>query len=517
MIHCVDLSTIIKYLVFEKPVDHDYIHAIDFAPNKSQAKLIKTISEAMGGQDILQQTHLDSIFNEDYNIITLNINLIPNDLLTTVDVGEKDPYKQQTYAEGEKKTYKWKYRSGFAENFDAIYNEYKLYRNLKTIKLGVFGPSTVPGSLYGEDISKKLRIPFISYDSLIAEVLKKEDELGKETRKYLENEKSRMVREATEELEKLKAKKKKGIPDSINPDDYVPKLNLEMINKIFSMRLNKSDCRNKGYVLENYPTTREEASLLFVQKIPIKNEVIETIGGDKDEVNPVSPGRAATSPSPQEFQLIPRTEIMPDKVVGFIGENSLDIMTHLKQVIGEEKVEEMGVTQEIIDQKFNEWTQKQTPEINSISDFYKEYKIEIYPVNFKNYETKGKVMDYIGEKIEFTLKEPSVDEEHSLEQGLDNSMEDKQIPGQEEQNQVNQNQNDETINAALEEIKQQEQEILNQKSQALKQYITDNLLPSLTSGLIDICNNKPEDPLDYLADYLINMSQKKSTTVPKDN
>lgn len=67
------------------------------------------------------------------------------------------------------------------------------------------------------------------------------------------------------------------------------------------------------------------------------------------------------------------------------------------------------------------------------------------------------------------------------------------------------------MNVDIEEVKQQEQEILNQKSQALKQYITDNLLPALTSGLIDICNSKPEEPLDYLADYLIAISQKKST------
>lgn len=49
----------------------------------------------------------------------------------------------------------------------------------------------------------------------------------------------------------------------------------------------------------------------------------------------------------------------------------------------------------------------------------------------------------------------------------------------------------------------QEQEILNRKSQALKQYITDNILPVLTSGLIEICNEKPEDPLEYLVSALI--------------
>lgn len=103
----------------------------------------------------------------------------------------------------------------------------------------------------------------------------KDDPIGRSVKEYLTSEKDRMVKEAQEELEKLKAKKKKGIPDAVNPDDYVPKLNLEMINKIFSWRLNKSDCKNKGYVLENYPTTRGEANELFIEKIPVKNEVIE--------------------------------------------------------------------------------------------------------------------------------------------------------------------------------------------------------------------------------------------------
>jgi hypothetical protein len=35
-----------------------------------------------------------------------------------------------------------------------------------------------------------------------------------------------MVKEATEELEKQKAKKKKGLPDAINPDDVKSSHNL---------------------------------------------------------------------------------------------------------------------------------------------------------------------------------------------------------------------------------------------------------------------------------------------------
>lgn len=129
-----------------------------------------------------------------------------------------------------------------------------------------------------------------------------EDAIGKAVKDYLLAEKERMVREAQEELEKQKAKKKKGLPDAVNPDDYVPRLNLQMINQIFTWRLSKSDCKNKGYVLENYPTTKAEAIELFIEKIPIKNEVVEIM---ESENTHNESGRLALS-QPQRHPKDPR-------------------------------------------------------------------------------------------------------------------------------------------------------------------------------------------------------------------
>lgn len=56
-------------------------------------------------------------------------------------------------------------------------------------------------------------------DELIEEVMHREDEIGEEVNGYLESEKERMVTEAREELERLKAKKKKNLPEDINEDD----------------------------------------------------------------------------------------------------------------------------------------------------------------------------------------------------------------------------------------------------------------------------------------------------------
>jgi len=38
----------------------------------------------------------------------------------------------------------------------------------------------------------------------------------------------------------------------------------------------------------------------------------------------------------------------------------------------------------------------------------------------------------------------------------------------------------------------------------------DNLVPILTDGLIEVCKKTPDDPVDYLAEYLF----KRSLDVP---
>ena len=49
-------------------------------------------------------------------------------------------------------------------------------------------------------------------------------------------------------------------------------------------------------------------------------------------------------------------------------------------------------------------------------------------------------------------------------------------------------------------------DILDNKSQPIRQYFQDNLVPYLAEGLHDICKAKPEDPVDALAEYLFKRS-----------
>ena len=51
-------------------------------------------------------------------------------------------------------------------------------------------------------------------------------------------------------------------------------------------------------------------------------------------------------------------------------------------------------------------------------------------------------------------------------------------------------------------MKDAERAMLEQRKGPLKQYLMDNVIPVLTKGLIEVCNSRPEDPVDFLAEWL---------------
>merc|ERR1711881_553254 len=54
----------------------------------------------------------------------------------------------------------------------------------------------------------------------------------------------------------------------------------------------------------------------------------------------------------------------------------------------------------------------------------------------------------------------------------------------------------------LEEVKKQEKELLEEQSIPLHNFLMKHVMPTLTNGLIECCKVRPDDPVDYLAEYL---------------
>ena len=58
----------------------------------------------------------------------------------------------------------------------------------------------------------------------------------------------------------------------------------------------------------------------------------------------------------------------------------------------------------------------------------------------------------------------------------------------------------------MDELKERERQILENKSQVLRQYLAENVIPYLAQGILEICKTLPEDPVLDLSNFLLEKS-----------
>ncbi len=67
----------------------------------------------------------------------------------------------------------------------------------------------------------------------------------------------------------------------------------------------------------------------------------------------------------------------------------------------------------------------------------------------------------------------------------------------------------------LAKLEQEEREVLELQSAPFRTYLMDNIMPTLTAGLIELCKVKPTDPIDYLVRMRIRVSIRMSRSRSK--
>lgn len=61
--------------------------------------------------------------------------------------------------------------------------------------------------------------------------------------------------------------------------------------------------------------------------------------------------------------------------------------------------------------------------------------------------------------------------------------------------------------ARVAKLEQEEKQLLELQSAPFRAYLMQNVMPTLTKGLTEVCKIRPKDPIDYLAEYLFKMSE----------
>ncbi|KFG63584.1 Dpy-30 motif protein [Toxoplasma gondii RUB] len=68
----------------------------------------------------------------------------------------------------------------------------------------------------------------------------------------------------------------------------------------------------------------------------------------------------------------------------------------------------------------------------------------------------------------------------------------------------------------LEKISQHEREVIMARSIPLRRYLMQAVVPALSEGLLQVCRVMPEDPVDFLAEFLLAEAQKTANCLPTE-
>jgi len=244
------------------------------------------------------------------------------------------------------------------------------------------------------------------------------------------------------------------------------------------MGLVSMPCRNQGYVLDGFPLSDEAARELF--------DITE-----EDET-----GDAEESGVEQK---------LPEFVFALDAED--EPLKERVRELTQEEAEALTATETEYNERLTSYRSANTEE-NTVLNFF-----DFHEVHPKHFDSIAKTTEEIAREIRGVVGAPhnygpTPEEQAEMERLA------AEIKAEEVAKAARELAEKETIEEAkrrgaqaiweakVKEIKQQEQEALDEAALPLRTFLMRHVMPTLTEGLLEVCKVKPDDPVDYLAEYL---------------
>ncbi|TKS76313.1 Adenylate kinase 7 [Collichthys lucidus] len=244
-----------------------------------------------------------------------------------------------------------------------------------------------------------------------------------------------------------------------------------LLFEILKEKLNSKPCRNQGFVLDGFLKTYAQAKLIFSEHV---------------------------------FALNATDDFLTKRVQG------------LPQIVAEK----MRYTQEEFVPRLTRYRQLSTAE-ETLLDYFDELEIHPEHIEVTTCDPEYKdVMKKITEMVGIP-KNYGLSPEEQEEEDRRKEEERKQKAAAEAAEKKRRNEAALTEMAAqyedwqknLSELKRQEHELLEAHALPLRNYLMKYVMPSLSEAMLDCCKIKPEDPVDFLAEYLLRNNQEEQQPV----
>jgi len=304
------------------------------------------------------------------------------------------------------------------------------------------------------------------------------------------------------------AKKAPTEPVDAKPDPGKDRLSDRALGIMLRWKLTRTECRNQGWVLDGYPKTIRQARLAF------EDGTLE-VPEDPEEAEP-----PMEEEKPYADALIPEFVIHARASDTFLLERLLktqqehphntpgDFQRRLEAYKNNYEVP-LGVVQHL------ESARSVAGKAAHVKAFDMEAAPLVPPPPPKSAHqarpvdpTVQRIIEYIGKPRNFGATPEDAQQEAERNRLLQAELRaeadlEKQAACDREAADVQAAEQSRTAEAArVRAMKDAERAMLEQRKGPLKQYLMENVIPVLTKGLIEVCNARPEDPVDFLAEWL---------------
>ncbi|XP_053366009.1 adenylate kinase 7-like [Clarias gariepinus] len=367
----------------------------------------------------------------------------------------------------------WVSNTGIVENINRVVEEYKLTRGLLPVRICLLGPPAVGKSTIAKKICKHYKLSHVQLRETIAETLANLESRVRVEESNKEDE-SREARELLETLTK-------------NMEKNGGWLDEQYVIQIIKDKLRTRPCRNQGFVLDGIPKTYNQAKELFSAEVD-----------------------QAKGPSHNK-EFIPEFVFFLDATDEFLEERVLNLPESVVQG-----------TSHSVETYFPRLAtfRKNYSEEESVLKYFDEFRIpyeriEINSDDLENVLVMEKVMESVGKARNYGGTAKDLEEEwRQAEIRLREKAEARQAEAQlkkdvEEQRAREQ----EELNRYLEKEREQEEALLMAQSAPLRQYLMNSVLPTVIQGCLETCKLQPDDPINFLGEYILKNDPVKHSGV----
>jgi len=473
-IHVKDLASVVLNVLDTKPPTN-YLVAVDDSQT-SMKRLTKAISKNLGSGDIEVLSKSDALLVKD----------LPQNVLDSflMDIRMESVYVKDNM------NINWISETGIIDNIVTVIKEYKETRKLLPMRIMVLGAPATGKTTLSKLLCDKYKLHHLHIKKVIddtfarleASQAKLESEASgegaekegdeEEEEEDLEDDGDRL-QEDVDFLEQLIDSKKDGRIDD------------QLLIRIYKDTLKSMKCQNQGYVLDGFPKTYEQAKELFS---PVEGEEEEegSDGGETRFDKSIMPEVVLTLQATNEF--------LKDRIMN----------------LPEEKVQGTHNTEEEFTRRLQEFRTINV-EDETVLNYYDELEVHPIPINVNESmdESYSAVLTHVGHIVGTprnygpTKEELEEEELRRCEEKMQQDLEENERKEQmmrEEEDKLRKRKLEWAVK--LDEVKRQEREQLEEQSLPMRNYLMRHVMPTLTSALIDVCKVRPQDPVDYLAEFL---------------